>query len=166
MVGLSAACGGADIRTFQVTFKTVRNCHPAGIFPQLCDDPSTFEGKTRISLVHVEQRGPTDFVLYEENGRALPGRIERGYYFARQREEITEPTGCRRYSERSVRFDIQRGRPKLPWREAEPATMDGSTQDRTGQSAECGQPADSKFEETFSGVELDNGTGAPWGSAP
>lgn len=154
VVVLACSCG-PDIRTFDVTVRTVRSCRPAGIIPQLCEDPSEFAGKTRTATYMLETTAPHDFILYDEGGRALPGTIQRGFYFARALTTQVTSDGCAKTAERSVRFELLVDR--LPWvprvRDRSPTRIRGNSQDRAFQNEACGQPSQSKLEETFEGEE-------------
>lgn len=163
--GLGLGCGHGGLRLFNVTYRTVRNCHPAGLIPQLCEDKSTFEGKTRTGTVVLEMRDPNNFIFYDEEGRGIPGRYDRGTYFARSLQ--TSISGlCEKTTERSLKFRINRDYlPNIP---AGPRThehhaprMVGTIQERAGQNEACGQPASSKLEEEFEGEELPAATGLP-----
>jgi hypothetical protein len=147
-------CGG-DLRVFDVTIRTVRNCHPAGLIPQLCDDAETFAGRTRTAQFTVEVRGQ-DFILYDESGRALAGNIERtNHYFARSSTTTRQADGCQKESERNVKFFIERDwTPNNVRLERDATRIWGTRQDRANQSLECGQAVFSKFEEAFEGTEV------------
>ena len=151
-----ALCGcGGDLRVFDVTIRTVRNCHPAGLIPQLCDDASTFEGKTRTAQFTVEVRGQ-DFIIYDETGRALAGNVERGnHYFARSSATTRQADGCQKETERNLKFFIERDyTPNNARLDRDATRIWGTRQDRASQSEECGQATFSKFEEAFEGTEV------------
>lgn len=144
-----------DVRTFDLRVRTVRSCRPAGLIPQLCEDPSEYAGKERTATFTLEMRGPTDFILYDDQGRALPGTLQRGSYFARGISTTIAPGGCAKTVERSVKFQLDTDRiPDIPrLHEHRRTRMKGTAQDRANQSAQCGNAAQSKLEEAFEGDE-------------
>lgn len=156
---LLVACN-PDVRTFDLTLRTVRSCHPAGLIPQLCQDPSEFAGKTRTAVFTLEMQGPTDFVLYDDQGRAIPGTVQRGGYFARGISTSITPEGCAKTVERQIKFELtQDYLPDMPrLHEHQRTRMKGTAQDRANQSDQCGQATQSKTEEAFEGLE----TTRPW----
>ncbi|MEW5850331.1 MAG: hypothetical protein AB2A00_16190 [Myxococcota bacterium] len=152
---ITSGCLAPDLQIFDVTIRTVRNCHPAGLFPELCEARSQFEGIHRTARFTLEMRGPTQFILYEDDGRALPGNVERGEYFARSLHQEISANGCQKQFERSVKFEIRKDMlPTIPGRQRRRDRMVGSAQSRTSQNGECGQAAASKFEEVFDGEEV------------
>lgn len=155
----AVSCGGGQIRSFELTIRTVRNCHPAGLIPQLCDDSSTFAGRSRTVTWYLEQRGPSEFVLYDDTGRALPGRVERAQWHFARAFTSTNTGGCIKETEHNVKFSLDTDFvPTLPrLHEHQRVRMHGTQQDRAYQSDACGQVTRSKFEEAFEGRETTPG---------
>jgi hypothetical protein len=165
LVATAAGCG-PDLRVFDVTITTIRNCHPAGLIPQLCDDKSTFEGRSRKARVAVEIRGQ-DFIFYDEVGRSLPGAIQRGAtFFARTASTTRTSDNCQKDLETNIRFFLRNDFvPEVPrLHDHRKLHFSGNRQDRSSQSLGCGQETSSKFEESLEGDEVgdDGPMTAPW----
>jgi hypothetical protein len=167
------ACGSSDLRFFDVTIRTVRSCHPAGLLSELCEDPSSFRGRTRTARLTVEFLGPTEFILYDDEGRSLPGRwqrdgflerelveqrqppVRRQYYFGRQWDGTRDAAGCQKESERNVKFRLERDLTARLGETPGPVRVVGTFQDRATQDIACGQATTTRLEEAFEGVEVD-----------
>ena len=165
LASLVLGCGPPELQTFELTFKPVRDCKPAGLFGELCADRDSLAPKSRTARVTVEQRGTSDFIFYDDSGRGIPGYIDRGHYFAATRWQESDANGCAKHFERTVKFTIKKDLlPPTPQRPKEPDRMVGNVQARSGQNEACGQENASRFEEAFSGVQVDpepTATGLP-----
>ena len=178
------ACGTSDLRVFDVKVRTVRNCHPAGLLAELCDDSTSFAGQFRTTRITLEMLGADTFVLYDDEGRSLPGRWERDgylerdvvqdrrppvrrqYYFARQADGTRDASGCHKEAERNAKFRLERDLVVKPGDRAGPTRIVGTFQERATQTLECGQATVSRHEEAFEGEEVGADPGPSLPSLP